>query len=137
LVFVADVISVIFAEFRITNQEFLRAYNDSDSQPFKEFSGHIQKQLDATFGADDELESEYLGSQVVALVPGQGSVVVHAHVFLNTPFDPKGPDALGISFVRSLRNLHGRMWLGQFSIDVRSIMFTGMSIITSNSLKKN
>jgi hypothetical protein len=59
--------------------------------------------------------------------PKTGGILVHCKlVLLSAPPNGEVANQAGLEFLRGLRHHQGRMWLGNFAIDVQSIGFVGM-----------
>ncbi|XP_049959098.1 uncharacterized protein LOC126475337 [Schistocerca serialis cubense] len=118
-------VSVVAGEFRITNEEFVPELADPGSDDFSQLSMQICRQLDELFGRSG-LSGRYNGSAVPALEAARPSGVrVRCRLLLLSP-EPE-PGLAGVEFLRGLRHRRGRMWLGDFTIDVQSIGFQAES----------
>jgi hypothetical protein len=60
---------------------------------------------------------------------GSGGILVQCKlVLLSAPPNGEAANQAGLEFLRGLRHHQGKMWLGNFAIDVQSIGFVGKYI---------
>jgi hypothetical protein len=58
---------------------------------------------------------------------GYGGILVQCKlVLLSAPPNGEAANLAGLEFLRGLQHHQGRMWLGNFAVDVQSIGFVGM-----------
>jgi hypothetical protein len=58
---------------------------------------------------------------------GNGGILVQCRLLLlSAPPNGEAANQAGLEFLRGLQHHEGRMWLGNFAIDVQSIGFFGM-----------
>lgn len=86
-------------------------------------------QLDQLF-SESILSEEYHSSVVTKFGPGPGPdpgdrqpvLVVQCWLALR-PTDQLSPEKVGMAFLGGLHHNHGKVWLGNFTIDIQSIGF--------------
>lgn len=114
---------MISGEFHITNEIFRESLRDHQSNDFQQLALKISAELDKLF-SESILSEEYHSSVVTLFAPGgrKTRLVVQCWLALR-PTDQLTPEKVGMAFLGGLHHKHGRVWLGDFIIDIQSIGF--------------
>uniref|UniRef100_A0A8D8R284 SEA domain-containing protein n=1 Tax=Cacopsylla melanoneura TaxID=428564 RepID=A0A8D8R284_9HEMI len=109
---------LVHGEFTILNVEYSSKLMHRNSSEFLQISKEICHSVDMTFLVPG-LSDYYRSCHVTAISPN-----LNVHVLLTFANDPSVTiGQIGLTFIKGLRILHGKTWLGAFSINVQSIGF--------------
>ncbi|KAK4311105.1 hypothetical protein Pmani_017382 [Petrolisthes manimaculis] len=110
--------SVVEGEFKITNPNFWSGLEDPTSEEYRSMAKSIENEVDVLF-LGCVWSQEYNDSRVTSL--SKESLLVQVRLLLNTA-DVAAAQKLGTAFLPGLHNGHGHEWLGQYSVDITSIL---------------
>lgn len=113
---------LIHGEFRITNEPYRESLSNTSSEDFQRLSGLLSQQIDNLFSLS-AISGPYHSAAVTHLTPG---LVAHCQIVLKST-DEGASGNVGLAFLGGLRHQHGKVWLGNFSIDILSIGFQSNS----------
>ncbi|XP_054268488.1 uncharacterized protein LOC128990218 isoform X1 [Macrosteles quadrilineatus] len=109
---------LITGDFRITNEPYRQTLANHSSEDFQQLSHLISQQLDSLFSLS-VMSEPYHSVAVTQFAPGlsvQCQIVLRAATHLTA-------SKVGLAFIGGLRNQHGHVWLGNFTVDIQSIGF--------------
>uniref|UniRef100_A0A1B6LW04 SEA domain-containing protein n=1 Tax=Graphocephala atropunctata TaxID=36148 RepID=A0A1B6LW04_9HEMI len=112
---------LISGEFRITNEPYRETLANSTTEDFQQLAGLLTHQLDSLFSLS-VVSEPYHSVAVSELLPATQGLLVRCQVVLRAS-TPLTASRLGLAFIGGLRNQHGHVWLGNFSVDIQSIGF--------------
>lgn len=109
---------LVHGEFTILNAEYSSDLSHRNSSQFLQFSKEICHSVDSTFLVPG-LSDFYRGCRVTAISPA-----LNVHLLLTFANDPAvSIGQIGLTFIRGLRILHNKPWLGRRVVNVQSIGF--------------
>ncbi|XP_073993369.1 uncharacterized protein [Rhodnius prolixus] len=111
---------LVSGEFLIQNEPFNEVLYNSSSPEYNRLATRIATQLESLFDRSLVL-SELRRASVTSFGPGPG-----LHVTCSLVLQPDRSltiRKIGLAFLAGLNHTHGRLWLGPYVVDVRSIGF--------------
>uniref|UniRef100_A0A1B6K3W3 SEA domain-containing protein n=1 Tax=Homalodisca liturata TaxID=320908 RepID=A0A1B6K3W3_9HEMI len=112
---------LISGEFRITNEPYRESLANHTTDDFQKLAGLLSHQLDSLFSLS-VVSEPYHSVAVSELLPALQGLLVRCQVVLRASTQITA-SRLGLAFIGGLRNQHGHVWLGNFSVDIQSIGF--------------